>query len=80
MMLGTAAPVQAPMPKRNRRRSNLIKSLKKNFSQGLNAPFCFNILAQMTNIPARITLDELLHLSKEMRKALRMSLLTQNHF
>ena len=47
------------------------ESLKKNPSRGLYSPFRFDILAQLANIPARITLYELLLLSKEMREALR---------
>jgi len=45
--------------------------LKKTSSSGLYAPFCFDILAQLTNIPARISIYELLCLSKETREALR---------
>ena len=47
------------------------KALKKNPPQGLNAPFRFDILAQLANILVRITLHELLRLSKEMRETLR---------
>ena len=50
------------------------KSLKKDSSQGLDAPYQFDILAQLANIPARITLHELLRLSKETREALRETL------
>jgi hypothetical protein len=48
-------------------------ALKKNSSR-LNAPFRFDILAQLANIPARITLHELLRLSKETREALNEAL------
>jgi len=50
------------------------KALKKNPSKGLNTPFRFDILAQLVNIPACITLHELLRLSKETRLALRDAL------
>ena len=40
----------------------------------LNAPFHFDIFVQLVNISARITLHELLHLSKEMREALKDAL------
>ena len=41
--------------------------LKKPSGPGLNIPFLFDILAQLANIPARITIHELLRLSKETR-------------
>jgi len=50
------------------------KALKKNPSQGFNTPFRFNILAQLINITAHITLHELIRLSKETRKTLRDAL------
>jgi len=56
------------------------KTLKKNPSQGLNAPFLFDILAQLTNISAHITLHELLHLSNEMRETLRDALADSESF
>ena len=48
--------------------------MKKSPSQGLNALFLFNILAQLVNIPTRITLHKLLCLSKETREVLRDAL------
>jgi len=45
--------------------------MKKPSGPGLNIPFHFDILAQLANIPARITMHELLRLSKETREALR---------
>ena len=48
--------------------------LKKPSGPGLNMPFRFDILAQLANIPARITIHELLRLSKETREALRDAL------
>jgi len=54
--------------------------LKKNPSQGLNTPFRFDILAQLANIPGRITLYKLLCLSKEIREALRDELADSESF
>jgi len=56
------------------------ESLKKNPFQGLNAPFCFNILEQLANILAHIILHELLRLSKKMRDALRDALADSESF
>jgi len=73
MTSGTAAPVQATVPKDTEKQKEICfdESLKKNPSGGLNAPFCFDILAQLANILAHITLHEILCLSKKMREALR---------
>jgi len=54
--------------------------LKKPSGSGLNMPFRFDILAQLANIPARITIYELLHLSKETREALRDALANSESF
>ena len=43
-------------------------------------PFRFDILAQLANIPARITIHELLRLSKETREALRDALANSESF
>ena len=43
-------------------------------------PFRFDILAQLANIPARITIHELLRLSKETREALRDALANSKSF
>ena len=51
----------------------------KDPSQGLNTPFRFDILVQLANILARITLHELL-LSKETREALRDALADLEYF
>ena len=48
--------------------------LKKTSDLGLDTHFRFDILAQLANILARITIHELLRLSKEMREALRDAL------
>ena len=43
-------------------------------------PFRFDILAQLANIPAHITILELLHLLKETREALRDALVNSESF
>jgi len=54
--------------------------LKKPSGLGLDIPFRFDVLAQLANIPARITIHELLHLSKETREALRDALANSESF
>jgi len=46
------------------------KALSKDKVGGSSRPYHFNVLAQLTNILARITLYELLRLSKSTREAL----------
>jgi len=72
-MSRTAAPIQATMPKDKEKQKEIHfdESLKKNPSKGLNAPFCFDILAQLANILAHIILHKPLWLSKKTREALR---------
>ena len=79
---GIAAPVQAIVPrdKEKQKEIHFDESLKKNPSRGLNAPFRFNILAQLANIPAYITLHELLRLLKKTREALRDALADSESF
>lgn len=50
------------------------KALAKDPSEGTLQPFYFNVLAQLANIPARITLYEFLRLSKMTRGMLRETL------
>ena len=50
------------------------KSLPKDKAEGTLAPYRFDVLAQLANIPARITLYELPRLSKSTREALREAL------
>lgn len=50
------------------------KALARNKAEGSSQPFCFNVLAQLANTPAKITLYELLKLSKSTREALREAL------
>jgi len=78
-------PIQAsasslPLDKEKKKEVWFDKSLKKNPSQGLNAPFRFDILTKLANIPARITLHELLRLSKEAREVLRDTLADSESF
>ena len=54
--------------------------MKKTLGLGLDAPFCFDILAQLANIPVRITIHELLCLSKETREALKDTLANSKSF
>ena len=56
------------------------KSLKKDPPKGLNVSFRFDILAQLANILARMTLYELLHPSKETREALSDALADSETF
>ena len=46
----------------------------KDIAEGSTAPYRFDVLAQLANIPARITLYELLRLSKSTREALQEAL------
>jgi hypothetical protein len=73
-------PVAAPLDKAKAKEVRFDKSLKKDSAQGLDAPYQFDILAQLANIPARITLHELLRLSKETREALREALMNSESF
>ena len=47
-----------------------VKALPKDKAKGTSAPYRFDVLAQLANIPVRITLYELLRLSKSTREAL----------
>jgi len=48
--------------------------------EGSSTPFRFNVLAQLANLPAQITLYKLLRLSKSIRKALREALANSEAF
>jgi len=50
------------------------KALLKDKAEGSSAPYRFDVLDQLANIPARITLYKLLRLSKSTRKVLREAL------
>ena len=74
-------PAPASVPTKGKERPREVwfdHVLKKPSGPGLDTPFRFDILAQLANIPARITIHEFLRLSKETREALRDAL-TQNH-
>ena len=45
------------------------KAFPKDNAEGSTTPYRFNVLAQLANIPARITFYELLRLSKSIREA-----------
>jgi len=47
------------------------KAPPKDKEEGSSRPYHFDVLAQLANIPSRITLFELLRLSKSIREALR---------
>ena len=51
-----------------------VQALPKDKAKGTSAPYRFDVLAQLANITARITLYELLRLSKSIREALREAL------
>ena len=50
------------------------KALPKDSAKGSTTPHLFDVLAQLANIPTRITLYELLILSKSTREAMREAL------
>ena len=50
------------------------KALPKDKVEGSSAPYRFDVLAQQANIPVRITLYELMRLSKLTREDLRETL------
>ena len=56
------------------------KAFPKDKAEGSSPPYHFDILAQLANIPARITLYELLRLSKSTREALRDALVDAEVF
>jgi len=73
----------APLPtteKEKRKEIRFDHVLKRPSGPGLNMPFHFDILAQLANIPARITIHKLLRLSKETREALRDALANSESF
>ena len=61
--------MKQPMEKQKKLR--YAKTLLKDKAEGSSAPYRFNVLAQLANIPAKITLYELLRLSNSKREALR---------
>jgi len=66
------APAKKPVEKQKELR--YTRALPKDKAEGTSIPYLFDVLAQLANIPARITLYELLRLSKSTRDALREAL------
>ena len=56
------------------------KALQKGHAEWSTTPFGFDVLAQLANIPAWITLYKLLRLSKSTRKAFREALVDSEAF
>ena len=76
-------PASAPVPAKGKEKPKEVRfdhMLKKPPGQGFDTPFRFDILAHLANIPARITIHELLRLSKETREALRDALANSESF
>jgi len=61
-------------PVEKQKETQYAKALPKDKAEGTSAPYSVNVLAQLANILARITLYELLRLSKSTREALREAL------
>ena len=64
----------AKQPVEMQKELRFSKALPKNNAEGSPTPYRFDILAQLANVPARITPYELLRLSKSTREALREAL------
>jgi len=60
----------AKQPVQKQKEIRYAKALPKDKAKGTPVPYCFDVLAQLANILARITLYELLRLSKSTREAL----------
>ena len=74
-------PASAPtLGKENQKEVWFDRVLNKTSGPRLDAHFCFDILAQLANISAQITIHELLRLSKEIREALRDALANLESF
>nr|ABD63076.1 hypothetical protein 17.t00003 [Asparagus officinalis] len=72
------APMSAHDPKGKELCYN--KALRKDVLESLKGPFQFDVLAQLGNIPARITLFVLLRLSRSTREAFREALADNETF
>jgi len=64
----------AKPPMEKQKELQFFKAFPKNNAEESPTPYRFDVLAQLTNIPSRITLYELLRLSKSTREALREAL------
>jgi len=76
-------PVPTSIPTKGKEKSKEVRFdhvLKRPLGPRLDTPFRFDILAQLANIPARITIHELLRLSKETREALSDALANSESF
>ena len=67
-------------PLKKQKESRFSKPLRIYSGEGSSAPFQFDVMAQLANIPARITLHELQRLSKSTREALREALADSEAF
>ena len=59
-----SAKPSAKQPMEKQKELQFSKAVPKDNVKGSTTPYHFNVLAQLANIPARITLYELLRLSK----------------
>jgi len=59
---------------KKQKETQFSRVLLKGIAEGSTTPYRFDFLAQLANIPARITLYELLRLSKSTREALQEAL------
>ena len=64
----------AEQPPKKQKELRYSKALRKENEEGQSTPFRLDVLAQLANILTRITLYELLRLSKSTREALREAL------
>jgi len=64
----------AKQPVEKQKELRYFKALPKDKSEGASVPYRFDFLPQLANIPTRITLYELLRLSRSTREALREAL------
>ena len=64
----------AKQPVEKQKEIRFSRALQKGIAEGSTSPYRFDVLAQLANIPARITLYELLRLSKSTREALQEAL------
>jgi len=69
-----SAKPSAKQPVEKQKEFRFFKALPKDNAEGSTTPYRFDFLAQLANIPARITLCELLRLSKSTRESLREAL------
>ena len=72
----TAEPAKTStkQPGEKQKELRFSRVLSKDVAEGSTTPYRFDVLAQLANIPARITLYELLRLSKSTREALQEAL------